>query len=321
MIVLLVGCSSAPPPNVAEAQATPVAEAPPPRTRLGTANVWAVWSRRAPEQTVAFLDDVEALGFPEGSIIRVALGRSGLLGRDRDIQDAKSAAEQAARYGYTSLIHPHAYRDAAEIPIAEVEAGGRRWAAALAADPAFASRVAGFSIQNESGLDYPEVVLAFARGLRAGGYTGTVLPGGVRDPQFRTAAPRLAHFREALATGLLDGVDIHYYVNERDYGRDGALRRAPRAVLDSLLAAAGLPLDTPVWVTETNVQRDRFRSEREAADALRVLLRGLREAGVVGIFPFSPRPPDAKRDRYLIAPGMAVGDALRAFAAEHHAGE
>lgn len=131
---------------------------------------------------------------------------------------------------------------------------------------------------------------------------------------------------------LLGGVDLHWYrkalrfkvVPDPNQGGqppywvrliDGNGNYVTLAgETDDLLEDVGLPLDTAIYVTETNVQRDTFIDLYEGVDpdfvdaaveeALRVLLRHqLDDPGLRLVFPFSPwfGKGEENEERYLIS--------------------
>jgi hypothetical protein len=302
------------------------------RPLTGVAGVWIRDLERGTLQDK--LADVRALGVAS---VSVAERHAMLVGRR--LEPGERLIRAARDAGLKVWLHPHEYEraDLEGTPLTQYEAGGRAWGELACRYP---ETVAGFVPQNEWNFPirrserggqadvvarlHADVMRAFARGVKDACPGATVIVGPVGRPeeaeQVAHAARLLRLIAPDLRAGLFDGIAVNYYATCRAFEDDGEgglrLRRPISDVLDDLLRAADLPLDTRVDFPETNVSRPSCRSEEARARALAALLREESADDRVGaIRLYSPWPQSERSaNDFTIRPGTPSGEAVSEWA-------
>jgi hypothetical protein len=253
----------------------------------------------------------------------------------RQLQRGERLMRRAREEGVKVWFHPHEYNKPTleSVPLDRYRAGGRAWGELACR---YRDVVMGFDVQNEYDLPvrraaaeqqeevvrlHTSVIRLFAEGVKEACPEMPVYAGPVAFPKREEAGRLMAALADAVRDGTLDGVGANVYFECDEFvsdGRGGLRLRAPiRGTFDRYLRSAGLPLDTPIHISETNVVRTSCRSDEEAARALRAALYELSaDPRVVRVFLYSPWPSRERADRYEIRPGTPLGDAVAAWAAD-----
>jgi hypothetical protein len=282
---------------------------PPPATRLGLSGAGNIPTSADAAVISARLDITEGLNL---FLIRAQTGGGAWQGQG--ISRAEALIRECERRGIKVIFGVHGRAgELADRSDVDLSRASSDWAALARRYP---ETVVGFALQREiDHLDDPsrqaEVVrnvIAFARGLRAAGYTGVVTPGGLgyRPEEGMIAGDILRQFAPYIAapgtTPTVEkpftGVGLHYYRSCRWVLQTGDLDARIRENIARLKTYAGVPEAVPVYIYETNSNRANCTSDAEQVRSLDRLLPALsRQARVV--LAFTPYRGDD--DRFLLA--------------------
>jgi hypothetical protein len=291
-----------------------------------------IWLRAPEEEVEQRINDTRALGldaFAVGDRIDMLIGESPMDAGERMILSARNA-------GLDVWFAPHEYdRTILEAtPLEDFRAGGQAWGTLACR---YLDTVRGFSVQNEYDLAvgrqntlsqaeetaelHARVIRAFAQGVKEACPAVPVFAGPVAKPHRNSAAYALSFLAADLAQGILDGIGVNIYNQCIDFRLDddgeGLRLRKPIAyTLAEMLNKAGLPSNTLIGISETNVQRPTCSSDEETAEALAGQLEEISaDPRIVRVFVYSPWPPAGpSSEDYTIRPGTPVGNAVRAWA-------
>jgi hypothetical protein len=291
----------------------------PAQVAVGTGNVWVTYLERDPDRFAERVALARALDLQS---IRISGSGRQFLGRQVNLVE-RTADALAAEGSRTIVVGvngrlPTLTPEAGYTPEA-IRAGGEAFGRLAARRPDL-NLV--FSVGNEpDNARLPdrveraaEILRAFASGAKSACPACTVVSGGLAYPDRPSAVDFLAAYAPLVEEGLLDGIGLHWYLNRDEVAR---LREDPfKEQHDRLLAEAGLPPDTPIYVQEMGVRADQYPDPREHAEATAAALHALaadprvRLIHVWGVF----EPDDS--ERWRVVSGTPTAAAVAAFARE-----
>jgi hypothetical protein len=258
----------------------------------------------------------------------VRLQTGGGAWRGQGLSRAEEVVKECQRRGFKVIFGIHGkageLADTAELDLTRAASD---WAALANRYP---QTVLGFALQRE--IDHlddqsrqAEVVrnvISFGRALRAANFTGVVTPGGLayRPNEGMKAGDILKLFAPSIAapstTPTVDrpfnGVPLHFYRACKWVLEAPDLEAKVRDNIAKLKAYAGVPADAPVYVYETNSNRENCASDAEQVRSLDRLLVTLSKVARV-VLVFTPFRGDD--DRFLLDPAAPAGEAVRRWGA------